>query len=788
MANTTIPNLPATTSLTGPEELNVVQSNTSKYTTVAQIGAYVNANYPAQGITSITAASPLSGGTITTTGTIGLTSNGVTNAYLATMSPYTIKANITSGTVAPTDATLTAILDTLGSTQGMTLYRGNTSWSTLPSSGTNTLLSVSGPNANPAWQTLSYMIDNAINSASAQGTILYRGASSWSALAPGLSGQLLRTGGASADPSWYTVTGAGTVTSVNASGGTTGMTFTGGPITVSGTLTMSGTLAVANGGTGQTTASAAFNALSPITTTGDLIIGNGTNSATRLAIGSNGYVLTSNGTTASWAASAGGVTSFQTSLSGLTPSTSTAGAVTLAGTLGATSGGTGFTTYAAGDLIYASATNTLSKLTAGTNGYVLTLASGVPTWAASTGGVTSFSAGSTGLTPSTATTGAITLAGTLAVANGGTGTSTPSIVAGTNVTVSGTWPNQTINATGGSGSGTVNSGTAGQLTYYASTGTPVSGNANATISGGAFTLGVAGTAAGSLLLSGGTSGTVTIKTAAAAGTWSMTLPTTAGTNGYVLSTDGAGVTSWIAASGGGGTVTSVNVSGGTTGLTTSGGPVTGSGTITMAGTLASANGGTGFTTYAAGDLIYASATNTLSKLTAGTNGYVLTLASGVPTWAASTGGVTSFSAGSTGLTPSTATTGAITLAGTLAVANGGTGVTTSSGANSVVLRDANSNITANYLYTGYSNTAAAGTTTTLTAASAFNYVVTGSGGQTFKLPDATTLSAGATYIFNNNQTSGTIVVQNNSATTVVTVQSGAVVYLTLLTNSVAAGT
>jgi len=44
-----------------------------------------------------------------------------------------------------------------------------------------------------------------------------------------------------------------------------------------------------------------------------------------------------------------------------------------------------------------------------------------------------------------------------------------------------------------------------------------------------------------------------------------------------------------------GTVTSVDVSGGTTGLTTSGGPVTSSGTITFAGTLAAANGGTGLT-------------------------------------------------------------------------------------------------------------------------------------------------------------------------------------------------
>jgi len=99
----------------------------------------------------------------------------------------------------------------------------------------------------------------------------------------------------------------GTVTSVAASVPSF-LSISGSPITSSGTLaiTYSGTaLPVANGGTGQTTASAAFNALSPITSTGDLIIGNGTNSATRLAIGANNYVLTSNGTTAVWAVATG---------------------------------------------------------------------------------------------------------------------------------------------------------------------------------------------------------------------------------------------------------------------------------------------------------------------------------------------------------------------------------------------------------------------------------------------------------------------------------------------------
>jgi hypothetical protein len=107
---------------------------------------------------------------------------------------------------------------------------------------------------------------------------------------------------------------------------------------------VTGTVAITNGGTGQTTASAAFNSLSPVTSTGDLIVGNGVNSSTRLGIGTNGYVLTSNGTTATWAASTGGVTSFSAGSTGLTPSTATTGAVSLAGTLAIGYGGTGQTT------------------------------------------------------------------------------------------------------------------------------------------------------------------------------------------------------------------------------------------------------------------------------------------------------------------------------------------------------------------------------------------------------------------------------------------------------------
>lgn len=56
-------------------------------------------------------------------------------------------------------------------------------------------------------------------------------------------------------------TNTGTVTSVAISGGTTGLSASGGPITTSGTVTLAGTLAIANGGTGATSAGAALTAL-----------------------------------------------------------------------------------------------------------------------------------------------------------------------------------------------------------------------------------------------------------------------------------------------------------------------------------------------------------------------------------------------------------------------------------------------------------------------------------------------------------------------------------------------
>lgn len=59
-----------------------------------------------------------------------------------------------------------------------------------------------------------------------------------------------------------------------------------------------------------------------------------------------------------------------------------AASLTLGTALGATSGGTGQSSYAVGDLLYASSTTALSKLTVGANNSVLTVAAGIPSWVA----------------------------------------------------------------------------------------------------------------------------------------------------------------------------------------------------------------------------------------------------------------------------------------------------------------------------------------------------------------------------------------------------------------------
>lgn len=152
-------------------------------------------------------------------------------------------------------------------------------------------------------------------------------------------------------------------------------------------------------------------------------------------------------------------------------------------------------------------------------------------------GVDSITFGTTGLTPATATTGNVTVAGTLVLAHGGTGATTQS---GARTNLGAT--------TLGSNLFTITNPSATTFPRFNSD------NTVSTLSASDF------------------------RTAIGAGT-------------------------------GAGSVTSVDLSGGTTGLTVSGTPITTSGTMTLAGTLAVTNGGTGLTSLAATRIPFGSGTS-----------------------------------------------------------------------------------------------------------------------------------------------------------------------------------
>lgn len=156
-----------------------------------------------------------------------------------------------------------------------------------------------------------------------------------------------------------------------------------------------------NGGTDQSTVSI-----------GNLLVGVAGNTWTKLPIGTNGQVLTSNGTTATWAAGGGG-------------------------------GGSGTVT---------SVTGTANRITI----------TGTPTVAPVVNIATTYVGQNTITTLGTIGTG-IWNASTIPVNRGGTGTTTPALVAGANITITGTWPNNTISSTGGGGGGITNTAASNEI-------------------------------------------------------------------------------------------------------------------------------------------------------------------------------------------------------------------------------------------------------------------------------------------------------------------------------------
>ena len=96
-----------------------------------------------------------------------------------------------------------------------------------------------------------------------------------------------------------------------------------------------------------------------------------------------------------------------------------------------------------------------------------------------------------------------------------------------------------------------------------------------------------------------------------------------------LTNDGVGGLTWTVP-GGAGTVTTINAS---TGITLTPNPIVGVGSVALTVPVTEILGGTNQTTYTTGDILYASAANTLSKLPIGTVGQVCTVAGGLPSWA-----------------------------------------------------------------------------------------------------------------------------------------------------------
>jgi hypothetical protein len=619
MSNITIPLLPPVIALSGAEFIEVVQAGTSSRATVSQIASALATYTAGTGLT-------LSGNQFSITAT-----GAVAGTY--TVPSFSVNAqgqitSITSGTKTGTGAVVlanspTLVAPALGTPTSVTLT--NAVGLPLSTGITGTLAFGNG--------------GTGLTATPSNGQLLIGNGTGYSlaTLTAGSNITITNTAGGITIAS--TAGGSGTVTSVNASGGTTGLNFSGGPITTSGTLTLAGTLVVANGGTGVTTSTGTGSVVlsnSPTLVTPTFATGGYQMTAQSMPSYSEGLVWYDS-TQHSLAFYNDGVTSpvyigedIQVKVINNTGSTIANGiAVYVTGTasgqiypniapakadVSVTSAVIGLTngSIASGAIGYVTSQGVITNVNTGilAPGTVLYLspysagqlqATVPPTGVAVQVGTVTYQNSSTGQIYVKQTTplavSASTITGTVAVANGGTGIATTPANGALLIGNGSGYTSATLTA----GSNIVITNTAGNITI-ASTGMVYPGAGIAVSTGSAWATSLSSTAPtfttsvsspSHIITSNAT--TTTLQGSASATATTYTLPASApGANGYVLSSTTAGVMSWIAISGSG-TVTSVDASGGTTGLTLTGGPITTSGTLTLGGTLAVANGGTGTT-------------------------------------------------------------------------------------------------------------------------------------------------------------------------------------------------
>jgi hypothetical protein len=362
MADIKISQLPAaTTPLTGSEQIPLVQGGITKRATVVEI----NPTQTLQTVTTngaiTTVNSQFNGANIGTfSGVPAVTSTGTTVGFANSTNAAILIADAWRGT-SNNNINLGASGYNWNNVYGTT-YNVGSGTANITASGNNVVLNavvaaVPGTGFAPVTNNLYYLGGSLFKWKS---LYLGDGDINWNSYAipapVGGTTTFLRNDGTWATPAG---SGFGSVTSVAVSGGTTGLTTSGGPVTTSGTITLAGTLANTNGGTGAT---AAFTQ----------------------------YGITYASSTTVLATTAAGTST--TVLHGNASGAPTFGAVSLtadvSGTLPNTSGGTGqssaFTQYG---VTYASTTTALATTAAGTAGYVLTANSGAaPTFQAPAAG------------------------------------------------------------------------------------------------------------------------------------------------------------------------------------------------------------------------------------------------------------------------------------------------------------------------------------------------------------------------------------------------------------------